>query len=423
MENRQAEGWDAAIGGHGMLITHIDFERSIWQINAVNNNTTHPRVTIVAADGSASITPEGDAFPGTTGKSAFTDNTSPTSTLWNGSPLGRSVSSIHEADGLITFSFMQDKLATPQLLPPEDVTNTSFVARWTPIDNASSYTLTVKALLPDSVRPVPVVDDFSLMTEGDYMAKNNPAATGRMDSLTQQPGWSGEELYAANGYVQIGRYGVSGQLTTPTVVLAAADEGLTIVCAWRAYANRSVNYDLVVTDAETGLTIDSLRGKATAQLDTLIRRITTASRQLRVTLRSNRERLFADQVRIVRGCLPNLHEGEVIPCVERLSHANSDVTEYAFMFSIECRPGNILIVHENVNPDRSTLLFWVKGTEYNNAIREIYDFLQSAEINKRSSLRGGSIDVGNAGIVRYKSINHDDIWSRRKAIKEYTSGF
>ena len=72
---------------------------------------------------------------------------------------------------------------------------------------------------------------------------------------------------------------------------------------------------------------------------------------------------------------------KVIPCVERLSHANSNVTEYAFMFSIRCRSGNILIVHENVNPDRSTLLFWVKEKAYDSAIREIYDFLQSAEIN------------------------------------------
>lgn len=112
---------------------------------------------------------------------------------------------------------------------------------------------------------------------------------------------------------------------------------------------------------------------------------------------------------------------KVIPCVERLSHANSDITEYAFMFSIKCRSSNILIVHENVNPDRSTLLFWVKEKAYDSAIREIYDFLQSAEINKRSSLRGGSIEVGNAGVVRYKSINHDDIWSWRDTIRFYTN--
>jgi len=114
---------------------------------------------------------------------------------------------------------------------------------------------------------------------------------------------------------------------------------------------------------------------------------------------------------------------KVIPCVERLSHANSDITEYAFMFSIKCRYSNILIVHENVNPDRSTLLFWVKEKAYDSAIREIYDFLQSAEINKRSSLREGGIEVGNAGVVRYKSINHDDIWSWRDNIRFYANGY
>ncbi|MBR1498046.1 MAG: hypothetical protein IJ615_00195 [Bacteroidaceae bacterium] len=112
---------------------------------------------------------------------------------------------------------------------------------------------------------------------------------------------------------------------------------------------------------------------------------------------------------------------KVIPCVERLSHANNDMNEYAFMFSIECQSGNVLIVHENVNPDRSTLLFWVKETTYNKAIREIYDFLQSAEINKRSNLRGGNIDISNAGILKYKSINHDDIWTWKRMISIYVS--
>ena len=114
---------------------------------------------------------------------------------------------------------------------------------------------------------------------------------------------------------------------------------------------------------------------------------------------------------------------KVVPCVERLSHANSDITEYAFMFSLECSSGNVLVVYENVNPDRSTLLFWVKEIDYNNAIREIYNFLQSAEINKRSSLRDKNIHVGNAGVIRYKSINHDDLRSWKRYIKVCTVGY
>ena len=110
---------------------------------------------------------------------------------------------------------------------------------------------------------------------------------------------------------------------------------------------------------------------------------------------------------------------KVIPCVERMAHANSDSTEYAFMFSIECRSGKILIVHENVNPDRSTLLFLVKEDDFNKSIREIYDFLQSAEINKRSSLRDRSIAIKNVGIQSYRSINHDELYSWKSSITAY----
>ena len=110
---------------------------------------------------------------------------------------------------------------------------------------------------------------------------------------------------------------------------------------------------------------------------------------------------------------------KVIPCVEKLAHSNSDNTEYAFMFSIECSSGKILIVHENVNPDRSTLLFLVREQDFNRSIREIYDFLQGAEINKRSSLRDRSIEIKNAGIVSYRSINHDDIYSWKQTINTY----
>ena len=110
---------------------------------------------------------------------------------------------------------------------------------------------------------------------------------------------------------------------------------------------------------------------------------------------------------------------KVIPCVERLAHTNSDMNEYAFMFSIRCNSGKILIVHENVNPDRSSLLFLVGEENYDKSIREIYDFLQSAEINKRSSLRDKNIDIKNAGILSYRSINHDDLYSWKLTINTY----
>lgn len=112
-------------------------------------------------------------------------------------------------------------------------------------------------------------------------------------------------------------------------------------------------------------------------------------------------------------------EYKIVPCAERLAHTTGDTTEFAFLFSIPCGNDKVMIVHENVNPDRSTLLFLVRKEEFQKSIRAIYDFLQSPEINKRSSLRSRDLEIDSAKILRYKSINHDDYSSWKQTILFY----
>jgi M6 family metalloprotease-like protein len=56
LENRQQTGWDAALPGHGLMITHVDYDADAWELNKVNTtrNTTsgndHQRCTIFHAD-------------------------------------------------------------------------------------------------------------------------------------------------------------------------------------------------------------------------------------------------------------------------------------------------------------------------------------------------------------------------------------
>jgi hypothetical protein len=52
-ENRQTEGWDAYLPGHGMLITRINYKYNWWKGNSVNNTSTNLGVDIVEADGRA----------------------------------------------------------------------------------------------------------------------------------------------------------------------------------------------------------------------------------------------------------------------------------------------------------------------------------------------------------------------------------
>ena len=112
-------------------------------------------------------------------------------------------------------------------------------------------------------------------------------------------------------------------------------------------------------------------------------------------------------------------EYKVIPCVENMSHSNSMTMEYAFIFSIKCGSDRVLIVHENVNPDRSTLLFYVREEGFMGTLRSIYDILQSSETNKRSSLRSKDIDIDKSKITMYKSLNHDDSYSWKASIQRY----
>ncbi len=85
LENRQPEGWDAFIPGHGMLVWHIDYVKSVWDENRVNTNPSHQYVDILEADNHRSLDDiAGDPFPGTSGKTAITDETQPSLRTWLG---------------------------------------------------------------------------------------------------------------------------------------------------------------------------------------------------------------------------------------------------------------------------------------------------------------------------------------------------
>lgn len=104
IENRQAQGWDAPLTGHGMLIWKVNFKSSAWMNNAPNNSSTSgaPLYTIVSAYGSA-IGWDGDTdnckwnpFPGTKKK-----------TSWSGVS-GKPLKEITEKNGIISLIYIEE---------------------------------------------------------------------------------------------------------------------------------------------------------------------------------------------------------------------------------------------------------------------------------------------------------------------------
>ena len=90
VENRQQVGFDRGLDGCGLLVWHID-EAKVSNTCQGHNAACHPLVGLEGADGVWPMYDRGDAgdpFPGTLHNYLFTDTSTPSSLLYNGSSSG-----------------------------------------------------------------------------------------------------------------------------------------------------------------------------------------------------------------------------------------------------------------------------------------------------------------------------------------------
>lgn len=121
LENRQQESWDKYVGGHGLLILHVDYDSLAWAENKVNTIRSHQRMTIIPADNFlSSWSLAGDPWPGTSGNNELSDESIPVGKFFNKNADGdylmhHSITEISESDeGLISFVFDDEALALPK---------------------------------------------------------------------------------------------------------------------------------------------------------------------------------------------------------------------------------------------------------------------------------------------------------------------
>ena len=101
LENRQHLGWDTpatSMEGTGMLIWHVDYNKSIWEMNQPNNSTPL-RFDIEEAGGSKYDSSDSDPFPGSANVVQFTPR------LHNGDFLAQPILDIAQIDNNISFIF------------------------------------------------------------------------------------------------------------------------------------------------------------------------------------------------------------------------------------------------------------------------------------------------------------------------------
>lgn len=161
-ENRQQHGWDTFIPGHGMMVWHVDYDKSIWDANIVNDNPQHQYLDLVEADGSADEGSQaGDLFPGTSGRSEFTGNAAspyPAFANWNGRATQLDISNIGEdVTGTVSLRFGSgsDTDSPLHVSAPAavltDMDDTSLSFKWDPVPNAKKYYITVLSMKADDL--------------------------------------------------------------------------------------------------------------------------------------------------------------------------------------------------------------------------------------------------------------------------------
>lgn len=170
LENRQQEGYDKYIPGHGMLVWHIDFDSSTWEGNSVNNISTHQGIDIVEADGKQTEDSRaGDPFPGTSNVTSFTDNTYPSMRDWQGANLNLPITEIAESDGIITFKVLGGifELESVTLGELTDISATSMKVSWNSVPRANDYLLNLYTMDGDDRHFVK--QNFSMGNVNEYV--------------------------------------------------------------------------------------------------------------------------------------------------------------------------------------------------------------------------------------------------------------
>ena len=148
LENRQKEGWDAYLPGHGLLVWRVIYDESDWYGNCPNDYI--PRYYLVPAENKSSpyttTKPKPEVpFPGS-------KNVTQYETFSN----LNHIKNIQEVDGLITCDFVTESPTVSDIMTPS-VSRPSFAGQWynlmgQPIDPQSYHGIVIyngeKMLLP-----------------------------------------------------------------------------------------------------------------------------------------------------------------------------------------------------------------------------------------------------------------------------------
>ena len=215
LENRQLPKWGSPFDAHGLLVTHIDYDKGAWNNNTVNTDIYHQRYSVVGASGEFTESID-DLFPGTSGNTSFTDVTNPASTLFNANEDGtyflhKPVENITESsDGTISFVACTNYAPCPKSIQATTKDHGTVACTWSEVEDAVSYDVELKGeyLYPSPYNNIIIEEEFTNLPKEE----GTEDISGELDNYLDNPSWTGRNLYSSTNGLKIN---TSGVLSTP----------------------------------------------------------------------------------------------------------------------------------------------------------------------------------------------------------------
>ena len=228
LENRAKQGWDTYIKDEGMMITHVSYISDRWTNNTVNNNAVQ-LFTIIPADNKWSTNNENADLWGET-KHELTDDSTPDARLYltssgsatsNAGHMGQPLTEINlNSDGTVSFWYMKgvSNYSDPVLLDADNISDTSFTARWTddtPAADVLSYDLQVN------------INDGS----GPTLLNEEDLSSGNVTNWTKSTSGTYNDA-SNNGGLRLGTTNAIGSITSPELDLSSGTVTVKVNCKY-----------------------------------------------------------------------------------------------------------------------------------------------------------------------------------------------
>lgn len=256
LENRQQNGWDAFIPGHGMLVWHIDYNSSVWNSNSVNNTSSHQYVDIEEADGTQSeYSRDGDSFPGSKGVTSFTDSTKPSMKSWNGTGQEKPITEISESNGCITFKVCGGvpEAAGVEVTEITEITAVSAMVAWTADPNADGYLVTCYSKEYADEREVRIIaGDWQKKDVGNVLSITIDGLQPLTEYYVEVFSTNGNEVSEPSNTVAFTTGAPTFDLTAPIALEATEVTDTSFVANWEALEDATEYFIDVYKSLQTG---------------------------------------------------------------------------------------------------------------------------------------------------------------------------